>query len=111
MFDGELLLINGTSIYIIILMLSYPLIYIFQGLSLIKMAKTAGHPKPFLAWIPFAATYLLATLPKNRFKFCGIAFYNRTVSYFLIIPVCVIVPFLLELYINISDVDKMNGEI
>ena len=74
MFDGELLLINGTSIYIIILILSYPLIYIFQGLSLIKMAKTAGHPKPFLAWIPFAATYLLATLPKIDLSFAGLLF-------------------------------------
>ena len=42
--------------------------YLLPAIALFNMANKAGHPYPWLAFIPFAQTYLEFTLPKKQFK-------------------------------------------
>ncbi|MBP5528460.1 MAG: hypothetical protein J6X80_00255 [Lachnospiraceae bacterium] len=49
--------------------LAFIVSYLLPAIALFNMANKAGHPYPWLAFIPFAQTYLEFTLPKNkRFK-------------------------------------------
>lgn len=43
-------------------------VYILSCIGLYRMAKKLGHDKPWLAWIPFANTWLMFTLPRNEYR-------------------------------------------
>lgn len=51
--------------------------YILPAIALYKMAQTAGYDKPWLAFIPFAQTYLMYVLPRVRFKVLFINTHKR----------------------------------
>ena len=42
--------------------------YLIPAIALYNIAKNAGHPYPWLAFIPLAQTFLEYTLPKRRYK-------------------------------------------
>ncbi|MBQ2184047.1 MAG: hypothetical protein II399_05370 [Lachnospiraceae bacterium] len=42
--------------------------FLLPAFALYRHAKTAGYDKPWLAFIPFAQTYLEYVLPRRRFK-------------------------------------------
>lgn len=42
--------------------------YVLRSIALYKMAKKLGHPSPWLAWIPYASTYLMFVLPEKPLK-------------------------------------------
>ena len=48
--------------------ISFLISYLLPSIALFNMANKAGHPYPWLAFIPFAQTYLEFTLPKKQFK-------------------------------------------
>lgn len=48
------------------------LIYVLRSVALYKMAKKMGHPSPWLAWIPYANTYLMFVLPEKPLKVLAI---------------------------------------
>ena len=48
--------------------ISFLISYLLPAIALFNMANKAGHPYPWLAFIPFAQTYLEFTLPKKQFK-------------------------------------------
>ena len=48
--------------------LTFVISYLIPAIALFNMANKAGHPYPWLAFIPFAQTYLEFTLPKKQFK-------------------------------------------
>jgi len=47
---------------------SFIISYLLPAIALFNMANKAGHPHPWIAFIPFAQTYLEFTLPKKQFK-------------------------------------------
>ena len=52
----------------IILFLIFLQEYLLPAIALYKMAKSAGFPRPWFAFIPFLQTYLEYVLPKRDFK-------------------------------------------
>ena len=47
-------------------------VYVLDGIALSRMARNAGHPSPFLAWIPVASDYLLGCLcDRSQYAFTG----------------------------------------
>lgn len=46
--------------------------YVLRSIALYKMAKKLGHPNPWLAWIPYASTYLMFVLPEKPFTVLAI---------------------------------------
>lgn len=48
---------------LVLLLMALALVeYVLNGIALSRMARNAGHPSPFLAWIPVANDYLLGSL-------------------------------------------------
>lgn len=43
-------------------------LYVLQAVALYKMAKKLGHQYPWMAWIPYANTYLMFVLPDKKLK-------------------------------------------
>lgn len=60
-------LIMVIAIIGIMLLLSIG-VYVLQAVPLYKMAKKLGHQYPWMAWIPFANTYLMFTLPDKQLR-------------------------------------------
>ena len=60
-------LIMVMAIIGIMLLLSIA-VYVLQAVALYKMANKLGHQYPWMAWIPYANTYLLFTLPDKKLK-------------------------------------------
>lgn len=60
-------LIMVIAIIGIMLLLSIA-VYVLQAVALYKMANKLGHQYPWMAWIPYANTYLLFTLPDKKLK-------------------------------------------
>ena len=60
-------LIMVIAIIGIMLLLSIA-VYVLQAVPLYKMAKKLGHQYPWMAWIPFANTYLMFTLPDKQLR-------------------------------------------
>ena len=63
--SGALIMVN--AIIGIMLLLSIA-VYVLQAVALYKMANKLGHQYPWMAWIPYANTYLLFTLPDKKLK-------------------------------------------
>lgn len=61
------MLIMVIAIIGIMLLLSIT-VYVLQAVALYKMANKLGHQYPWMAWIPYANTYLLFTLPDKKLK-------------------------------------------
>lgn len=61
------MLIMVIAIIGIMLLLSIA-VYVLQAVALYKMANKLGHQYPWMAWIPYANTYLLFTLPDKKLK-------------------------------------------
>ena len=68
----EGLVASGMMIMVIaiigIMLLLSIAIYVLQAVALYKMANKLGHQYPWMAWIPYANTYLLFTLPDKKLK-------------------------------------------
>lgn len=60
-------LIMVIAIIGIMLLLSIA-VYVLQAVALYKMANKLGHQYPWMAWIPYANTYLLFTLPDKKLR-------------------------------------------
>lgn len=60
-------LIMVIAIIGIMLLLSIA-VYVLQAVALYKMANKLGHQYPWMAWIPYANTYLMFTLPDKKLK-------------------------------------------
>lgn len=60
-------LIMVIAIIGIMLLLSIA-VYVLQAVALYKMANKLGHQYPWMAWIPFANTYLMFTLPDKQLR-------------------------------------------
>ena len=60
-------LIMVIAIIGIMLLLSIA-VYVLQAVPLYKMAKKLGNQYPWMAWIPFANTYLMFTLPDKQLR-------------------------------------------
>ena len=60
-------LIMVIAIIGIMLLLSIA-VYVLQAVALYKRANKLGHQYPWMAWIPYANTYLLFTLPDKKLK-------------------------------------------
>ncbi len=69
---AEGLVASGALIFMIVIIGIVCLIglaaYILQAIALYKMATKLGHQYPWMAWIPYANTYLLFTLPDKKLK-------------------------------------------
>ena len=63
------LVASGFFVFVLvvlgIVLLVSILIYVLRSIALYKMAKKAGYPSPWLAWIPYANTYLMFVLPEK----------------------------------------------
>lgn len=73
MFAMIMAMLGSYALLIIILVavILVPIIiieYIIPAIALSKMAKLAGYKYPWLAYIPFAQTYLEFVLPKREFN-------------------------------------------
>lgn len=70
------LMASGMLVFIIILLgvaiLFAIAAYVLQSLALYKMAKKMGHESPWLAWIPYANTYLMFVLPEKPYSVLAI---------------------------------------
>lgn len=70
------LVASGLLIFVIvalgIVLLISILIYVLRSIALYKMAKKMGHPSPWLAWIPYANTYLMFVLPEKPLRVLAI---------------------------------------
>ena len=68
----EGLVASGMMIMVIaiigIMLLLSIAVYVLQAVALYKMANKLGHQYPWMAWIPYANTYLLFTLPDKKLK-------------------------------------------
>ena len=68
----EGLVASGALIMVIaitgIMLLLSIAVYVLQAVALYKMANKLGHQYPWMAWIPYANTYLLFTLPDKKLK-------------------------------------------
>ena len=68
----ETLVTSGMLIFVIVFIgiafLSAIAVYVLQAIALYKMATKLGHQNPWMAWIPYANTYLLFTLPDKKLK-------------------------------------------
>lgn len=59
--DEEILLSILTTLsiaLIVVVLLIMLIVYVYTSLTLYKTAEKLNHPKPWLAWIPFARIYL-----------------------------------------------------
>lgn len=68
----DTLVTSGMLIFVIVVIgiafLSAIAVYVLQAIALYKMATKLGHQYPWMAWIPYANTYLLFTLPDKKLK-------------------------------------------
>ena len=68
----EGLVASGMMIMVIaiigIMLLLSIAVYVLQAVALYKMANKLGHQYPWMAWIPYANTYLMFTLPDKKLK-------------------------------------------
>lgn len=68
----DTLVTSGMLIFVIVFIgiaiLSAIAVYVLQAIALYKMATKLGHQYPWMAWIPYANTYLLFTLPDKKLK-------------------------------------------
>lgn len=64
----EGLVASGALIMVIAMLLLSIAVYVLQAVALYKMANKLGHQYPWMAWIPYANTYLLFTLPDKKLK-------------------------------------------
>ena len=64
-----------SSVFVIIWLIIMLLIigvYVVQSIGLYRIAVKMGHKSPWMAWIPFANTYLMFTLPEKPFRVLAI---------------------------------------
>lgn len=68
----DTLVTSGMLVFVIVVIgiafLSAIAVYVLQAIALYKMATKLGHQYPWMAWIPYANTYLLFTLPDKKLK-------------------------------------------
>ncbi len=64
----EGLVASGALIMVIAIIVLSIAVYVLQAVALYKMANKLGHQYPWMAWIPYANTYLLFTLPDKKLK-------------------------------------------
>lgn len=56
------------AIVAVIAFLFFVAAYVLSCLGIYRMAKKLNYEKPWLAWIPFANTWLMFNLPKNEYR-------------------------------------------
>ena len=70
------LVASGLLVFVLVLLGIAILIsltfYVLRSVGLYKMAKKMGHPSPWLAWIPYANTYLMFVLPEKPLRVLAI---------------------------------------
>lgn len=72
----SLLTASGLLIFFLVMMgIIFLLVigfYVLRSIALYKIAKKLGYPDPWLAWIPYASTYLMFVLPEKPFQVLAI---------------------------------------
>lgn len=59
--------------------------YVLRSIALYKMAKKLEHPNPWLAWIPYASTFLMFVLPEKPFTVLAVntKLKDRSIAFFI----------------------------
>lgn len=60
------------GIVLLIVFIIIAAMYVIQSLGLYKMAKKVGYSKAWLAWIPYANTWLMFNLPTKEYRVLAI---------------------------------------
>lgn len=61
------LFIGVITIFLVLLSVGVSMLqYIFTGIGLMKIGERLGEKAPWLSWIPYASTYLIGKMGKNK---------------------------------------------
>jgi hypothetical protein len=56
------------AVILIIVLIIAAAFYVLKSIGLYKMAKKVGYSKAWLAWIPYASTWLMFNLPTKEYR-------------------------------------------
>lgn len=104
------------GIIFLIVFIFVAIIYVMQSLGLYKMAKKVGYSRAWLAWIPYANTWLMFNLPTKEYRVLAInkVIPSRNVAFWIYLAITIggsyvvsifgVIPYLGALIVFIGEI-------